>query len=130
MKRILLACFLLTATCTASFISTTATAQTIPPVTTADFTAKVNLMDTYIGAGNLTAAQTTWNEIHPMMLSVLSKTKQGILTATTPAENATYTAILTNQRTLYSTIWNLKSDLATNRVAIHTKLVEFAATIY
>jgi hypothetical protein len=65
-----------------------------------------------------------------MMLSVLGVTKNSIRTAATPTDEATYRAILTNQTSVYQTIWGLKPDLATNRVAIHTKLLEFSSTIY
>ncbi|MFI5196104.1 MAG: hypothetical protein ACHQD8_03370 [Chitinophagales bacterium] len=126
MKRILLACFLLTATCTVISIQH-ATAQT---VTQASFLTKVNTMDTYIGAGNLAAAQTTWTDIHNDMLTVLGVTKASIHTATTPADVTYYTNILVNQRTIYAAIWQLHTDLVTNRVAIHDKLVQFDATIY
>ncbi len=130
MKRILLSCFLLTATVGITAIPHASAYAAPSPVTSAAFTAKVNLMDTQIGAGNITAAQATWNEIHDMMLSVLAVTKNSIRTAATPADEATYRTILTNQTNLYQTIWGLKPDLATNRVAIHAKLLDFSATIY
>ncbi len=57
-----------------------------PCYSRADFTTKVNLMDTQIGAGNITAAQATWNEVHAMMLSVLAVSKQSIHNATSPAD--------------------------------------------
>jgi len=130
MKRILFAIFLLTAICSVSFIQT-ANAQTTPtPVTLAEFTAKINLMDTYIGAGDMTNAQTTWQEVHSMMLRVLAVSKYSIANATTPADKAAHVTIINNQRDIYSIVWGLKPDLATNRVALHTKLVEFGATIY
>ena len=126
MKRILLACLLLTATCT--LLSTQqATAQA---VTQASFIAKVNTMDTQIGAGNITAAQTTWADIHSDMLTVLAVTKNSIRTAATPADVTYYTNIMTNQRNLYTPIWQMHTDLVTNRTAIHDKLVAFDATIY
>jgi hypothetical protein len=131
MKRILLACFLLTATCTLSFFNPTVVHATIPTtVTASDFTAKVNLMDAQIGAGNMTAAQATWLEIHDMEMAVLNTSKHSIASAATPADKATYTTINSNQYSLYRDIWALKNDLATNRVAIHAKLMAFAATIY
>ena len=126
MKRILLACFLLTATCTLlSFQQATAQA-----VTQSSFMAKVNTMDTYIGAGNLTAAQTTWSDIHADMITVLAVTKNSIRTAATPADVTNYTNIMTNQRNIYTPLWQMHTDLVTNRVAIHDQLVLFDATIY
>ncbi len=130
MKRILLAIFMLTATVGVTSIQPAAAYTATAPVTTASFTAKVNLMDAQIGAGNMTAAQATWNEIHDMMINVLGVTKNSIRTAATPAAGATYQTLLGNQTTIYNVIWGLKPDLATNRVAIHNKLLEFAATIY
>jgi len=126
MKRFLLACFLLTATCTVISIQHVA-AQT---VTQASFIAKVDTMDAQIGAGNITGAQTTWSSIHSDMLRVLGVTKASIASAATPADVTYYTNILTNQRSLYTPIWQMHTDLVTNRTAINTKLVAFDATIY
>ena len=127
MKRIFLACFLLTATCTATFVQQAA-AQTTT-VSAADFTAKVNQMDAQIAAGDMAAAQATWTTVHQMMLTELGVTKGKIATAATSADKTTYMAAMTNQRDLYKDIWGLKSDLTTNRSAIHAKLGLFAATI-
>jgi len=131
MKRLLLACFLLTATCTVPFIQTASAQMTPPPsVTLADFTTKINLLDTYIGAGDMVNAQATWEVVHTMMGQVLATSKYSIYSAATPADKTAHETILLNQRTIYFVIWGLKNDLATNRVAIHTKLVEFGGTIY
>ncbi len=130
MKRILLACFLLTATCSVSFVQT-ASAQTAPPtVTLADFTAKINLMDTYIGAGDMTNANATWLLVHNMMLNILAKSKYSIHNPTSPADKTAHEAIFTNQYNIYTQVWGMKTDLATNRAALHTKLTDFGATIY
>ncbi len=130
MKRIIFACFLLTAVVSIAPL-TNAMAYAAPaPVTTAAFTAKVNTMDGQIAAGNITGAQATWNEIHNMMISVLGTTKSSIQSATTPTATTSFTTILNNQIAIYNVVWGLKPDLATNRAAIHTKLLEFAATIY
>ena len=131
MKRFLLACFLLTATCTVSFVGHTSAQMVAPtPTTLAAFTAKVNLMDSQIGAGDLASAQATWLEVHSMMINVLAVSKYSIYSATTPADKTAHETILGNQRTIYYQVWALKPDLATNRVAIHTKLNAFGATIY
>jgi hypothetical protein len=127
MKRIILACFLLTATCTLSSIQQ-ASAQITASVTKANFTTKVNLMDTQIGAGNITAAQITWNQIHDWMKTILNDTKYAMAGAT-GATLTSYTTYQATQATLYKEIWALKSDLATNRVLIKTKLLDFANTI-
>lgn len=130
MKRILLACFLLTATCTFVFTQQ-ATAQSTPPaVTQTSFMAKVNAMDTYIGANDMTNAQTMWEELHQDMIQVLGVTKASIYSATTPADVTYYTNIMTNQRDLYTPIWQMHTDLVTNRTAMKSKLTDFAATIY
>lgn len=128
MKHILFVLFLLTFTCSANFVQQ-ASAQTVP-VTHASFTAKVNQMDTYIGAGNMTMAQTTWNDVHDMMLAVLAVSKKSIHDATSPADKTNHTNILTNQIAIYNDVWQLKTNLSVNRVAIHTKLGLFNATIY
>jgi hypothetical protein len=128
MKRILLACFLLTAVCSMSAI-TRSSAQVVH-VTAAAFTTQVNLLDSYIGAGNMTAATATWDTVHHMMIEVLSYSKNSINLATTPSDKAAFLAILDTQRNLYKAILPLKSDLAANRTLLHSKLGEFDATIY
>jgi len=125
MKRILFACFLIVAFCTQR-----AAAQAVVHVTAAEFTAEVNLLDSYIGAGNMAAANTAWDSVHHMMLHVLGYSKKSIHEAATPAEKTTYSTILTNQRTIYQAIWPLKNNLTANRTVLHTKLGEFDATIY
>jgi len=131
MKRVLFALFMLTATVGITSVEPVSAYTPAPAaVTTAAFNAKVDLMDSQIGAGNITAARATWEEIHDMMLNVLGVTKNSIRTATTPAAEASFRTILNNQTTIYQTIWGLKPDLAGNRVALHSKLGEFSATIY
>ena len=131
MKRILLACFLLTATCSVSIVQTATAQMTAPPtVTLADFTAKINLMDSYIGSGDMTNANATWLLVHQMMLNVLATSKSSIYNAASPADKTAHETILTNQRNVYYQVWGLKTDLATNRTSIHSKLVDFGALIY
>ena len=131
MTRSILVCCLLAFTCTATFVQKSYAQSTTTTVTTADFTTKVNLMDSQIGSGDLTTARETWNLIHQMMLSVLAKTKVSINSSTLgSAERTSYIALIDNQRIIYAAIWQMKPDLATNRSAIHAKLLEFAATIY
>jgi len=131
MKRVLLVCCLLAATYSPAFVQHSA-AQTTAPihVTATDFTIKVNLLDSYIAAGDMTNAQSTWLAVHQMMMNVLAYTKYSIHSAATPADKTTYESIMVNQRNIYNQVWNLKPNLATNRVALHTKLGEFDATIY
>jgi hypothetical protein len=131
MKRVLFAIFMLTATVgVTSLQPVSAYAPAPAAVTQTAFDAKVNLMDTQIGAGNITAARATWEEIHTMMLSILATTKSSIQSAATPAIATSFHTVLDNQIAVYQTIWGLKPDLAANRVALHTKLGEFSATIY
>ena len=125
MKRVLFAGFLLVA-----FFTQRAAAQTVPHVTAVEFTAEVNLLDAYIGAGNMTAANTAWDSVHHMMLHVLGYTKKSIHDAATPADRTTYTDILSNQRSLYQVIWPLKTNFTANRTLLHNKLGEFDLTIY
>lgn len=125
MKRILLICCLLTATITS--IPSHITAQT---VTTSSFMSKVNNMDAYIGAGNITAARSTWNSIHVDLLSVLAVTQKSIRVATSPTDKTYYTNIMTGQRTLYDRIMANHSDLLSNRTTLYTDLSSFDLTIY
>ena len=87
-------------------------------------------MDAYIAAGNMPMAQATFDTLNRMMKTVLAVTKASIAGAATPAATDAYKAIIHNQIATYHSIWNLKTDLATNRTAIHAKLGEFDATIY
>lgn len=125
MKRLLFAFFMLTGALTLSSQHVSAQA-----VTAASFTAKADLLDSYIGAGNTTMAQTTFDELNGMMKSVLGVTKTDIHAATTAADKTAAETVLHNQTILYRTIWAMKTDLATNRSAIHTKLQEFDLTIH
>jgi len=130
MKRIFLACCLLTA-------AVGITVQPVPvyaaapsaPVTQAAFNTKINQMDSQIGAGNLSGAASTWDEINGMMMSVLGVTKDQLAAATTPAAKATLETKHANQAMMYQTAWQLKQDMTTNRVALKAKLNEFKATI-
>ena len=99
-------------------------------VTLADFTTKINQLNSLTLAGDMTGAQAKWLEVHTMMMNVLATSKYSIYSAPTPTDKAAHESILVNQRSIYTTIWGLKTDLATNRVAIHTNLVAFGATIY
>lgn len=130
MKRIFLACFLLTAAVgiTVQPVSLYAAAPTAP-VTQAAFNTKINQMDSQIGAGNLSGANATWDEINSMMMTVLGTTKDQIAAATTPAAKATLETKHGNQAMMYQTAWNLKQNMTTNRVALKAKLNEFKATI-
>ena len=128
MKHFFLAIFLLTTTCSVT-LPGIAVAQTTT-VTLAAFTTKVNLLDSYIAAGNMAAANSTWTEVHNMMLNVLAKSKTSIRSATTTTDKDAHISILQDQETKYWAVWNLKTNLATNRAAIRTKLGEFGATIY
>jgi hypothetical protein len=131
MKRVLLSCFLLAATVGVTSVLPVAAyaAPAGTPVTQAAFNTKVNLMDSHIAAGNMTAAQATWQEIHTMMLSVLGASKTNIHGAATPAAEASFRSVLENQTAIYNIVWGLKTDLAANRAAIHAKLGEFSLTI-
>jgi len=132
MKRFLLVCCLLSAaTFTPSFVQHASAQVTAPtPTTAADFSAKVNLLDSYIGAGDMTNATATWTVVHNMMLNVLRVSKYSIYSATSPADKASHESILQNQSVIYRDVWTLKTDLVANRTALHTKLVAFGATIY
>ena len=128
MKSILFACFLLTATCSVGFVQQV-TAQTATTVSATDFTAKVNQMDTQIGASDMTNANATWLSIHNLMKAELAATKSKIAGAATTTDKRFYSTLMNKQIALYQAIWKLKADLTTNRATIHSKLGEFANTI-
>ena len=129
MKRILFVCCMLAFGCTAPFVQQ-ATAQGPVTITLATFTTKVNQLDAFIAAGNMPQAKLAFDDLNQTMMIVAGKSKNDINTAATPADRAHYTAINTNQMALYDVIWGLKSNLTTNRAALHTKLTQFGATIY
>jgi hypothetical protein len=129
MKRILFACFLLTATCGATFVQPAVAQTSMAVVTAADFNAKVNQLDAQIAAGNTTGAQATWSVINDMMKSVLGASKSKIASAATPADREAAMTLNRNQVTTYRAIWGLKNDLTANRTALHTQLGAFAGTI-
>lgn len=131
MKRILLACFLFTATCTPSLIQHAAAQVTAPTHTSpADFTAKINLLDSYIAANDMTNAQATWTQVHSMMTNTLAVSKYSIYTAASPADKSSHEATLATQTDTYHQVWTLKDNMIANRVELHNKLVAFGATIY
>ena len=127
MKRILFVCCLLTATCT--FQQVYAQGTYTGTVTASGFTDKVNQMDAYLASGDIASATATWNVIHSMMMAEFGVTKSQIMGAATPADRATYTTKHDTQYTYYKQAWALKNDLATNRAAIHTALLNYAGTI-
>lgn len=129
MKRFLLACFLMTATCSVVSVQH-AMAQSSTPPTQASFATKVTQLDNYITAGDMTNAQTTWESIHTDMLAELAYTKSNIAGGGTPTGGGTYMTIMNNQRTIYSDIWQLHTDMVTNHTALIAKLNEFDGTIY
>ncbi len=126
MKRILLACFLLTATTT--FVQK-ASAQIATAVSASDFTAQTNQLDAQIAAGNITAAQATWQTINTLMKQELGYSKSQIMSAATDADKTAAVAKNRNQAAIYKTIWPLKADLTANRTALHTQLGLFGATL-
>ncbi|NDC40180.1 MAG: hypothetical protein EBZ77_01325 [Chitinophagia bacterium] len=128
MKQILFACCLLTATF-ACVVPQSYAQSSSTSVDVTLFRTKVNLMDSLIGAGSMTAANTTWNEIHTMLTTELAATKANIAGATTTTDRTTYTTLMTSQWAMYQEIWALKSDLATNRATIKTKLLTFASSM-
>jgi hypothetical protein len=124
MKRILFACLILAATCTASFAQ-----NATPTLTKAGFTEKVNQMDAYIGQRQIESAKTSWEEVHKLMMAQFASIKVHAKAATTEAEYQKYVTLVKTEEEIYRTIWEMKTDLATNRNAIHAKLLEFAKYI-
>ena len=129
MKRILLSCFLLTATCSAVFVQNASAQSSAATVTASGFTAKVNQLDAQIASGEMAAAQATWGVVHQMMITELGITKHSIMGAATPEAKATLNTLMKNQRDAYAATMPLKTDLAANRAALHTKLGQFATLI-
>ncbi len=123
MKRILIACLLVTAA--GSFQK--ALAQTA--VSAAAFTAQINTLDSLISVGDISNATVRWNAIHDMMISELGATKANIAAASTGSAASAALAVNNTQYTIYNQAWALKPNLAANRAALHTVLVNFAGTL-
>ncbi len=123
MKRILIACLLLTAA--GSFQK----AHAQSAVSASVFTAQINTLDSLISVGDIANATVRWNFIHDLMINELGATKANIASASTSTAASAALAVNTNQYTIYNQVWALKPNLAANRVALHAALVSFAGTL-
>jgi len=123
MKRILLVCSLLAAT----LIAGQANAQTA--VTKASFTAKANLLDTQIAAGDMDNAKATAAQLNDMMLEALGINKAHVRDATTDADNAKYMEQHRKEVDVNKDIFQELKDLPTNRTILRENLAKFAAVM-
>ena len=95
-------------------------------VTKANFVAKVNLMDSYLGQHQLDNAKATWEEIHKMMMAEFNIIKTHVRNASNDAESQKYITLIGTEEGIYRDIWAMKPDLAKNREAIHARLLDFS----
>ncbi len=128
MKKILLSCFLLTATVGITTVSTNTVYAATPTVTSAAFIAKASVLDGQIAAGNTAGAEATWNELNDMMMAVLD-VKRGEEDAASPSDRPAKAAIVNNMTEKFQIVWGLSSDKVANRAELNAKLNEFAAGI-
>jgi|GEM_PF-3268266 len=123
MKRILLACSILAAT----LIAGQANAQTT--VTKASFTAKANLLDTQIAAGDMDNAKATAKQINDMMMEALAINKEHVRAAPTDVEKAKYMDQHGKEVDANRDIFQELKDLPTNRTILRENLAKFAAAM-
>ena len=128
MKRLLLVCSMFTLTLTVASTQK-ADAQTI--VTAASFNAEINLLNSQIGSGDTVSAKATFATMNTDMITVLGVTKASIRDAGNDSTKNYYINYLSTQQVpLYRNIWQLKSDMVTNRSTLIAKLNAFSALIY
>ena len=123
MKRILLACSILAATLMAGQADAQAT------VTKASFTAKANLLDTQIAAGDMDNAKATATQINDMMMAALATNKTHVHEATTDADRDKYMAQHHKEVDANKDIFQELKDLPANRTKLREHLAQFAAAM-
>ena len=134
MKRILLACCMIAASCSFSYAQNAAPLpqNQLPAVSKTEYTSQVTQLNTLISTNKMDAAKTKWDEVHRAIQEGLRVTKYKIRDAQVAHNDADvkkYTEVMMKQRDLYSTILKLKEDMATNKTLLNDKLKEFGATI-
>jgi len=125
MKRLLLACFLLTATCTSTVVMAQGNNQTVQ-TPKATFVAKYNQMNQHLLNNQLNLAKQDFEQMKPMFIGNFAAGKSAIYSAPNQATKDALMATNHTKQTIYSDIMNLAMDLAANRVAIKAKFDAFA----
>lgn len=131
MKRILLACALLAASCSLTYAQSTVPAT--PTVSKTEYTAQVGQMNTLLTSNKVEDAQKKFEDVHKMMLNGLAITKSKIREAheaNNQDEVKKLTDHMVKQRNLYSEILQMeRSNIAGNKTQLNDKLKEFGTTI-
>jgi hypothetical protein len=132
MKRILLACCLLAATCSFSYAQSTVAPQT-PTVSKTEFTTQVGQLNTLLTSNKIDDAQHKWDDVHKIMMNGLAVTKNKIRIAheaNNQEEIKKYSDVMVKQRNLYSEILQLaRGDMGANKAQLKEKLQDFGTTI-
>ncbi len=124
MKRLLLLCCLFAATCTYSFAQSA--------VSKADYTTKVDQLNSLVGANKIDLAKTQWNLVHDVMKTEFKELKAKYHAAVDAGNEAEKTRIMTAvnaQYKVYYEIMHLKEDMATNKTVLAQKLNDFGNLI-
>ncbi len=124
MKRILLACCLVAASCGITLAQTNAT------VSKTEFTAKAQQLNTLIATNKVADSKAKWDEVHKMIMMEFAVVKIKIRDAQASANEADkkkYTDVMMSQQLIYNDIIKLKEDLAGNKEKLNAKLVEFTS---
>ncbi|MBL7718208.1 MAG: hypothetical protein JNL72_05170 [Flavipsychrobacter sp.] len=124
MKRLLLACFLLTATCATTNVMAQGTTTTQTPKAT--FVATFNQMDQHLLNNQVNLAKQDFESMKPMFISNFAVGKSAIHSETNPTTKASLLNTYTQKQNIYTQIIHLAQDLAANRVAIMAKFNEYA----
>lgn len=125
MKRLLLACFLLTATCTGTVVMAQGTNQTVQ-TPKATFVAKYNQMNQHLLNNQLNLARQDFEQMKPMFIGNFAAAKAAIYSAPNQATKDALLQTNHTKQTIYSDIMNLATDLMGNRAAIKAKFDAFA----
>jgi hypothetical protein len=124
MKRILLVCCLIAASCGMTYAQSSAT------VSKTEFTTKAQQLNTLIAANKMADSKTKWDEVHKMILMEFAVIKLKIRDAQNAgneADKKKYTDVMMSQQLIYNDIIKLKEDLAGNKEKLNAKLVEYTA---
>lgn len=145
MKRFVLSCCILAATSTMVFAQATkkatpanTKATTKASVTTKatpknsaalDFTYKVNEFEAGITRGNDKIANDRFEELKHIMTTDLGSMKPKIVSASSDAEKAKWSNLLSKKQAIYSEIINASSDMKGNKQIIIRKYREYQTTL-
>lgn len=117
MKRLVLAFFLLVATCTVSMAQS---------VSQADFVAKYTSWNNHLLNNEVALAQQDFEDMKPMFIGNFADLKAQIVNAPNQTTKDALMTTMGDKQLIYTAIMNLAVDMVTNRAAMKAKYDEFA----